>query len=79
MFGPDICGSTRRVHVIFNYKGENHLIKHNINAETDEDRHLYTLVVHSDQTYEVLVDNEERKSGSLLDDWDFLPPKKINQ
>jgi len=77
MFGPDICGSTRRVHVIFNYKGENHLIKHNINAETDEDRHLYTLVVHPDQTYEVLVDNEERKSGSLLDDWDFLPPKKI--
>merc|ERR1712054_158194 len=59
------------------YKGENHLIKHNINAETDEDRHLYTLVVHPDQTYEVLVDNEERKSGSLLDDWDFLPPKKI--
>merc|ERR1712216_891389 len=29
MFGPDICGySTKRVHVIFTYKGKNHLIKH---------------------------------------------------
>jgi len=28
MFGPDICGtSTKKVHVIFNYKGENKLIK----------------------------------------------------
>jgi calreticulin len=28
MFGPDVCGSsTKRVHVIFNYKGENLLTK----------------------------------------------------
>merc|ERR1711942_63866 len=27
MFGPDICGSTKRVHVIFTYKGTNHLVK----------------------------------------------------
>merc|ERR1712012_1361211 len=28
-------------------------------------------------TYEVLIDNESAQTGSLTDDWDFLPPKKI--
>merc|ERR1711976_261488 len=27
--------------------------------------------------YSVLIDNEEKKSGSMLEDWDFLPPKQI--
>ena len=31
MFGPDICGpGTKKVHVIFEYKGKNHLIKKDI-------------------------------------------------
>uniref|UniRef100_A0A7N6AAY2 Calreticulin n=1 Tax=Anabas testudineus TaxID=64144 RepID=A0A7N6AAY2_ANATE len=29
------------------------------------------------QTYEVKIDNEKVESGTLEDDWDFLPPKKI--
>merc|ERR1712131_245016 len=28
-------------------------------------------------TYKVLIDNKEEASGSLEEDWDFLPPKKI--
>ncbi len=39
--------------------------------------HLYTLIVQPDGTYEVLIDNEKAESGSLEDDWDILPPKKI--
>ena len=39
--------------------------------------HLYTLVVQPDGKYEVLIDNEKAESGSLEDDWDFLPPKEI--
>ena len=32
--GPDICGySTKKVHVIFNYKGVNHLIKKEIKCK----------------------------------------------
>merc|ERR1712137_346169 len=77
MFGPDICGSTRRVHVIFNYKGENYLINHNIPCETDIYSHVYTLIVHPDQTYEVLIDNVSKRTGSLTEDWDFLGPKEI--
>merc|ERR1712216_181261 len=74
MFGPDICGySTKRVHVIFTYKGKNHLIK----PETDELTHIYTLIVKPDNTYEVQIDLKKVQSGSLVEDWDMLPPKKI--
>jgi len=78
MFGPDICGSsTKKVHVIFNYKGKNLLIKKEISCKDDEMSHLYTLIVRPDNTYEVLIDNEKTDSGNLEDDWDFLQPKKI--
>lgn len=78
MFGPDVCGtSTRKVHVIFNYKGKNHLIKKEIPCETDQLTHVYTLIVRPDQTYEVRIDGQKKESGSLLADWDFLPPKTI--
>jgi calreticulin len=77
MFGPDICGMTKRVHVIFTYKGKNHLIKKEIRCKDDDLSHLYTLVVKPDNTYEVLIDNEKAESGDLESDWDFLPPKKI--
>jgi calreticulin len=54
MFGPDICGfSTKKVHVILNYKGENYLIQKEIDCKTDEITHVYTLVIKPDNTYEV--------------------------
>ena len=77
MFGPDICGTTRRTHVILTYKEQNHLIKKTINCETDQLSHVYTLILRPDQTYEVRIDGEKKESGSLLDDWDFLPAKTI--
>ncbi|XP_023408104.2 calreticulin isoform X3 [Loxodonta africana] len=76
--GPDICGpGTKKVHVIFNYKGKNVLINKDIRCKDDEFTHLYTLIVRPDNTYEVKIDNSQVESGSLEDDWDFLPPKKI--
>ncbi|XP_049780722.1 calreticulin [Schistocerca cancellata] len=78
MFGPDICGpGTKKVHVIFNYKGKNLLINKEIRCKDDVYTHLYTLVVKPDNTYEVLIDNEKVESGELEADWNFLPPKKI--
>lgn len=78
MFGPDVCGtSTKKVHVIFANKGKNHLIKKNIPCETDQLTHVYTLIVRPDNTYEVRIDGNKKESGSLSDDWDILPPKKI--
>ncbi len=78
MFGPDICGfSTKKVHVIFNYKGQNLLVKKDIKCKDDELTHLYTLVLNPDNTYVVKIDNEKVESGKLEEDWDFLPPKRI--
>ncbi|XP_054273862.1 calreticulin-like [Macrosteles quadrilineatus] len=78
MFGPDICGpGSKKVHVIFSYKGENLLINKDIRCKDDVYSHLYTLIVKPDNTYEVLIDNEKVESGDLEADWNFLPPKKI--
>nr|XP_032809452.1 calreticulin-like [Petromyzon marinus] len=78
MFGPDICGpGTKKVHVIINYKGKNHLINKDIRCRDDEFTHLYTLVLRPDQTYEVKIDGERVESGSLEDDWDVLPPRRV--
>lgn len=54
--GPDICGpGTKKVHVIFNYKGKNLLINKDIRCKDDVFTHLYTLILHPDNTYEVSV------------------------
>ncbi|XP_038820027.1 calreticulin-like [Salvelinus namaycush] len=78
MFGPDICGpGTKKVHVIINYKGRNHLISKDVRCKDDEYTHLYTLILNPDNTYEVKIDNKKVESGSLEEDWDILPPKKV--
>merc|ERR1719231_1581204 len=78
MFGPDICGSsTKKTHVIFNYKGKNLDKKKEVRAESDTLSHLYTLIVKPDNTYEVQIDMNKVDSGSLTDGWDFLEPKQI--
>ena len=66
-----------QVHVIFSYKGKNHLINKDIRCKDDVFTHFYTLIVKPDNTYEVLIDNEKVESGTFEEDWDFLPPKKI--
>jgi len=77
MFGPDVCGSTKRVHLIFNYKGKNHLINKQIQPESDDLSHIYTLIVRPDNTYEIKIDGKQKAAGKLDEDWDFLPPKRI--
>jgi len=78
MFGPDICGpGTKKVHVIFNYKGKNLLTTKEIRCKDDVFTHIYRLVVKPDNTYKVLIDGEVVEKGELEKDWAFLPPKKI--
>jgi calreticulin len=78
MFGPDICGSaTRKTHVIFEHEGTNYLVKKEVRCESDQYTHLYTLIVKPDNTYEVRIDGSKVQDGNLEDDWDMVPPKKI--
>lgn len=80
MFGPDVCGpSNRKTHVIFNYppKNDNLLIKEDVKVETDRLTHLYTLLVKPDNSFEVFIDQESVRAGSLDTAFDFLLPKTI--
>jgi len=78
MFGPDICGYTKKIHLIFNYNGKNLLWKKEPRCEDDKLTHVYTVIVKPDNTYKVLVDGQTKESGNLEDDWDFLPAKQID-
>ena len=79
MFGPDICGGTKRTHVILHSerKNENLLIKKDIPCEKDKFSHIYTLVVRPDNTFEVFVDSKSVRSGKLEDEFGFLEEKEI--
>lgn len=79
MFGPDVCGATKRTHVILhsNQKDENLLIKKEVPTETDNVSHLYTLLVRPDNTFEVFIDNKSVRAGKLEDEFDFMEPKEI--
>jgi len=79
MFGPDICGSNKRTHVILNSekKKENLMVKKDVMCEKDQLTHLYTLHIKPDNTFEVFVDNKSVRQGKLEDEFDFLEPKEI--
>lgn len=77
MFGPDICGYTKKIHLIFHYKDKNLLWKKEPRCESDQLTHVYTMHLLADGTYAVYVDGEKRESGKLEDDWEFLAPKTI--
>jgi calreticulin len=79
MFGPDICGGTKRTHVIFHYpvKDDNLLVKKEIRPETDQKSHLYTLHLKASGEYEVFIDDKSKQTGTLEEGWDFLEPKEI--
>jgi calreticulin len=78
MFGPDQCGYNKRVHAIFNYKGENLLWKKEPKYPDDKLTHVYTLRVTPENKYEMYIDQELKESGSLEEDWKFLKPKMID-
>merc|ERR1719160_1110515 len=78
MFGPDICGMTKRTHLIFNYKEKNLLKEKDLRTESDELTHVYTLIVKPDNTFEVQIDGSKVEDGKLADGWKFLEPKEID-
>jgi len=51
--------------------------KKQLDCPTDKLSHVFTAIVNSDDTYEVLIDGEKKDSGKLSEDWDFLEAKTI--
>lgn len=86
MFGPDKCGGTNKVHFIFRHMNpvtkqfeEKHMSLQ-VGAEVEKKTILYTLIIRPDNSFEVLVNNDSKKKGSLLEDVSppVNPPKEID-
>lgn len=78
MFGPDKCGSTNKVHFIVKrplpdgtYE-EKHLVSP-AHARLNKLTNLYTLVIRPDNTFDIRVNGNVVKSGSLLEEGLFKP------
>uniref|UniRef100_A0A914ZB94 Calnexin n=1 Tax=Panagrolaimus superbus TaxID=310955 RepID=A0A914ZB94_9BILA len=82
MFGPDKCGQSAKVHLIFKIKNpkngtisEHHIKESGKNLVSyfeDKQTHLYTLKVTPENDFSVQVDNSKISSGNLLKD--LIPP-----
>ena len=78
MFGPDICGTMDRVHVIiphFNPKSgkwSEHHLRGGPRPMNDTNTHLYTLILRHDDSVEILIDQINKFTGDL--NTDFEPP-----
>ncbi|XP_014669601.1 PREDICTED: calnexin-like [Priapulus caudatus] len=89
MFGPDKCGNDAKLHFIFRHMNpltgefeEKHAKRPSVNIDkqfSDKKTHLYTLVLNSDNTFQIYVDNTQVNSGSLLEDCTppVNPPEEI--
>jgi len=86
MFGPDRCGETDKVHFILRHKnpisgtwGEKHF-KDAPRVPSDQTTHLYGLVIKPDNSFDILIDGEVKKTGNLLTSMEpaVNPPKVID-
>ncbi|VDL92184.1 unnamed protein product [Schistocephalus solidus] len=90
MFGPDKCGMDMKIHFIFRHRNpktgvieEKHAKQSSKSLDTyfsDKKTHLYTLVVRSDNSFEIYVDQTLVNSGNLLKDVNppVNPPNEID-
>jgi len=77
MFGPDICGGKKKVHMILWHNGTNHMTLEDIKAKSDTLTHVYTLYISSQNEFKVFIDLEEVKSGDLFRSWEIVKEKTI--
>ena len=78
MFGPDYCGTMNRVHLIIPHynpvsgEWEEKKLVGGPQMIVDKLTHLYTLILRRDGSVEILIDQINRFTGTLRDD--FQPP-----
>ncbi|XP_072976015.1 calnexin homolog [Typha angustifolia] len=79
MFGPDKCGSTNKVHFIFQHKNPKtgkfveHHLKFPPSVPSDKLSHVYTAILKPDNELKILIDGEEKKKANFLSADDFEP------
>jgi len=86
MFGPDLTCPGTKVHFIFRHQSpvtkeyeEKHLSVP-LTPSIDDSTKLYTLIVEPDNSYQILLDDEELGKGNLLENFNpsVNPPKEID-
>ena len=77
MFGPDICGTDNKVHVVLDHKGKGSLWKKKPLAPNDKLTHIYTLALYPNASYAVYLDAKLLENGTIGNDWDFTVPRLI--
>jgi calnexin len=81
MFGPDKCGAHSKLHFIFRHRNpktgeyEEKRLRDTPIPKSGNLNHVYTLIVRPDNSYEIMIDTETAKEGSLLTD--FTPPVNL--
>ncbi|CAI4232326.1 unnamed protein product [Auanema sp. JU1783] len=90
MFGPDKCGATGKIHLIFRYKNpknntiHEHHVKQPSNLGTtywdDHKPHLYTAVINPNGDFSVNIDEKNVIYGNMLKDLtpSLVPPVIID-
>ena len=53
MFGPDICGGKKKVHLIIWHNDTNHMTLEDIKCKSDQLTHVYTLYITPENEYKV--------------------------
>lgn len=84
MFGPDRCGTKQIVQLIFRFynpilkRFQERSIKNPPKFQFDYFTHLFTLVIRTDNTFSIFVDNTLIHNGNLLKDFDppIAPPER---
>ncbi|ORX61027.1 calreticulin [Piromyces finnis] len=77
LFGPNKCKAFNQTQAFLTYNQKQNLLKKQVDTTADRFTHLYTFIVKPDQSYQILIDNEEKASGHFFDDWNYLEPKMI--
>ena len=78
MFGPDRCGETHSIRLIFNIfnpikqEMEERQLINPPSFPSDRNNHLFTLIIRPNASFEIRLDNTIARSGSLYND--FEPP-----
>jgi len=86
MFGPDLTCPGTKVHFIFRHtnpvtkKVEEKHLKLAPRPTIEKLSNLYTLIVHPNNTFDLWLNGESSKSGSLLEEFEppVNPPKEID-
>jgi calreticulin len=70
LFGPDVCGPTRRVFLMLERDGRVLTMNRQIEYPNDRFTHFYTLVVnHPSMKYRVMIDGKVVGGGEIVDDF----------